>query len=62
VISLLHDRFIHVPIELLAAQKKRVDPDGSEWQAVLASVHRAAGEIRRRLTHPLLLCESVRFR
>ncbi len=36
VIGLLHDRFIHVPLELLGSQRKRVDPDGSEWQAVLA--------------------------
>ena len=36
VIGLLHDHFVHVPIELLASQKKCVDPDGSEWQAVLA--------------------------
>ncbi len=36
VIGLLHDRFIHVPIELLASQKKRVDPNGPEWHAVLA--------------------------
>jgi 6-phosphofructokinase 1 len=37
VIGLLHDHFVHVPIELLAAGKKRVDPNGPEWQAVLAS-------------------------
>jgi 6-phosphofructokinase 1 len=36
VIGLVNGRFVHVPIELLAAQKKRVDPDGPEWQAVLA--------------------------
>jgi hypothetical protein len=27
VIGALHDRFIHVPIELLATQQKRLDPD-----------------------------------
>ena len=37
VIGLLHDRFIHVPIELLTTQKKRVDPDGSGWSAVLTA-------------------------
>jgi len=37
VIGLLHDRFIHVPIELLATQEKRVDPDGATWSAVLAA-------------------------
>jgi 6-phosphofructokinase 1 len=36
-IGLLHDRFIHVPIEMLASEKKRLDPDGSEWHAVLAA-------------------------
>ena len=37
VIGYLHDRFIHVPIELLAGRKKRVDPDGPIWSAVLAA-------------------------
>jgi 6-phosphofructokinase 1 len=37
VIGLLHDRFIHVPIELLATRHKRVDPDGPAWSAVLAT-------------------------
>jgi 6-phosphofructokinase 1 len=37
VIGLLHDRFIHVPIELLVKEKKRIDPDGSWWHAALAS-------------------------
>jgi len=37
VIGLLHDHFIHVPIELLAGEKKRLDPDGPGWQAVLAT-------------------------
>jgi 6-phosphofructokinase 1 len=37
VIGLLHDRFIHVPIELLATQQKRLDPDGAAWSAVLAA-------------------------
>jgi 6-phosphofructokinase 1 len=37
VIGFLHDRFIHVPIELLATQQKRVDPDGPAWSAVLAA-------------------------
>jgi 6-phosphofructokinase 1 len=36
-IGLLHDRFIHVPIELLASQKKRLDPDGPAWSAVLSA-------------------------
>jgi 6-phosphofructokinase 1 len=36
-IGLLHDRFIHVPIEKLTSEKKRLDPDGPEWHAVLAA-------------------------
>lgn len=37
VIGFLHDRFIHVPIELLATQQKRLDPDSPAWSAVLAT-------------------------
>lgn len=37
VIGCLHDQFIHIPIEMLARQKKRVDPDGPLWHAVLAT-------------------------
>jgi 6-phosphofructokinase 1 len=37
VIGLLHDRFIHVPIELLATQQKRLDPDSPAWGAVLSA-------------------------
>ena len=37
VIGQLHDHFVHVPIELLAARTKRLDPDGPEWAAVLAA-------------------------
>jgi 6-phosphofructokinase 1 len=37
VIGYLHDRFIHVPIELLATQEKRLDPDSPTWSAVLAA-------------------------
>ena len=37
VIGYLHDRFIHVPIELLATQQKRLDPDSSVWSAVLSA-------------------------
>jgi 6-phosphofructokinase 1 len=33
VIGLMHDCFIHVPIDLLATQEKRLDPDGSSWSA-----------------------------
>jgi len=37
VIGLLHDRFIHVPIELLATQQKRLDPKSPTWSAALAA-------------------------
>jgi 6-phosphofructokinase 1 len=42
VIGLLHDQFIHVPIELLAARVKRLDPDGFAWNAVLAATGQPA--------------------
>jgi 6-phosphofructokinase 1 len=44
VIGLLHDAFIHVPIELLVSQKKRLDLDGPGWRAVLASTGQKLGE------------------
>src|SRR5215472_17113163 len=37
VIGYLHGRFIHVPIELLATQEKRFDPESSAWSAVLSA-------------------------
>src|SRR6516162_505685 len=37
VIGFLHDRFIHVPIELLATQQKRLDLDSPIWSAVLSA-------------------------
>jgi 6-phosphofructokinase 1 len=37
VIGYLHDRFVHVPIELLATQEKRLNPDSPAWGAVLAA-------------------------
>ncbi len=42
VIGLLHDKFIHVPIEMLAQQKKRLDPESDEWRAVLATTGQPA--------------------
>ena len=41
VVGILHDRFIHVPIELLPQQKKCVDPDGPAWRAVIAATGQA---------------------
>jgi 6-phosphofructokinase 1 len=37
IIGMIHDRFIHVPIELLATRKKRLDVSGSWWHGVIAS-------------------------
>ena len=37
VIGFLHERFIHVPIELLATKIKRIDPAGGWWRSVLAT-------------------------
>ena len=36
-LGFLHDRFIHVPIELLAAHTKRLDPASGWWRSVLAT-------------------------
>ncbi len=36
-IGYLHERFIHVPIELIASQAKRLDPAGGWWRSVLAA-------------------------
>jgi 6-phosphofructokinase 1 len=41
IIGYLHDRFIHVPIGLLGTQRKRLDPDGPAWSAVLATTRHA---------------------
>jgi 6-phosphofructokinase 1 len=37
VIGFLHERFIHVPIELLTTQVKRLDPASGWWSSVLAT-------------------------
>jgi hypothetical protein len=37
VIGLLHDEFIHVPIELLAGRRRSVDPAGPVWRGTLAA-------------------------
>ncbi len=37
VIGFLHEKFIHVPIELLAKKAKRIDPTTGWWHAVLAA-------------------------
>ncbi len=42
IIGLLHDQFIHVSIELLTREKKRINPNGSMWHAVLAATGQPA--------------------
>ena len=42
VIGLLHDSFIHIPIEMLVLEKKHIDPDGTWWNAVLATTGQPA--------------------
>jgi len=37
IIGFLHERFIHVPIELLATHTKRLDPASGWWRSVLAT-------------------------
>lgn len=37
VIGSLHERFIHVPIELLAKQTRRLDPASGWWRSVLSA-------------------------
>jgi 6-phosphofructokinase 1 len=37
VIGFLHERFIHVPMELLSTQTKRLDPGSGWWRSVLAT-------------------------
>jgi 6-phosphofructokinase 1 len=42
IIGLLHDMFIHAPIELVVSRKKRLSPDSATWHAVLASTGQPA--------------------
>jgi 6-phosphofructokinase 1 len=39
----VHGEFVHVPVELLATQTKRLDPQGALWRAVLATTGQPAG-------------------
>jgi 6-phosphofructokinase 1 len=41
VIGFLHERFIHVPIELLTSRRKSINPDNPAWGAVLAATGQA---------------------
>jgi len=42
VIGFLHERFVHVPIELLATRTKRLDPASGWWRSVLAATGQPA--------------------
>jgi 6-phosphofructokinase 1 len=42
VIGFRHERFIHVPIELLATHTKQLDPAGGWWRSVLAATGQPA--------------------
>ena len=42
VIGNLHDTFIHVPVEALVQEKKRLRPDDDLWRAVLAATGQPA--------------------
>ncbi|MDR3284834.1 MAG: ATP-dependent 6-phosphofructokinase [Treponema sp.] len=38
VIGLMHDRYVHIPINLVIQQRHRVDPDGSLWRDALDAI------------------------
>ncbi len=42
IIGYLHDHFVHVPIDILGREKKRLDPNSSIWRAVLAATGQPA--------------------
>ena len=42
VIGFIHERFVHVPIKLLATQTKRLDPNSGWWRSVLATTGQPA--------------------
>jgi 6-phosphofructokinase 1 len=42
VIGLHHDHYVHVPTELIVQEKKRIDPTGGTWNAVLAATGQPA--------------------
>ena len=37
VIGFLHEKFIHVPIDLLTSRRKCINPQNPDWGAVLAA-------------------------
>jgi 6-phosphofructokinase 1 len=42
IIGLIHDLFVHVPIEMATREKKRMNPQGAAWHAVLATTGQPA--------------------
>ncbi len=42
VIGLVHDQYVHVPIDTLTSRTKRLDPQGHVWRAVLAATGQPA--------------------
>jgi 6-phosphofructokinase 1 len=42
IVSLLHDRFVHVPIRQTVARRNVVEPDGPLWRDVLAATGQPA--------------------
>jgi 6-phosphofructokinase 1 len=42
VVGLMHDEFVHIPIQLLASHHKTLNPEDSAWQAVLAATGQPA--------------------
>ncbi len=42
VVGFLHDQFIHVPVDLLVGERKRLNPEGLIWHAVLAATGQPA--------------------
>ncbi len=47
VIGLLHDKFIHVPIELISEGRKLVDLNGVLWRSVLATTGQSVAFLNR---------------
>jgi len=35
LVSLMHNRFVHVPIGMAVARKNNIDPDGGLWRSVI---------------------------
>ena len=35
IISLMHDRFVHVPIKMAVSQRNTIDPEGTLWRDVV---------------------------